>query len=330
MQGCENQGYLSKDEKTQKLTTTLLEIRKGLAYLPKSTELFTGKFVYFCPEEGAYDIPGVLEFEMAIKDQKEVEGLKGVDTSKKSGIVCIEENYLNGKRSGLATAASSMNSDFKSSYTFKDGKLHGLEQLFCIKEGSEEECGATNYKNGIPSGIHKSYMTDKGLYLVSINLGATQESDIETVTKSLVKEEDKIENRIWLKDAESLYRKGTGILAYIGRFKDNSIILRFRVNYEADDWLFIKSIIIATDNERFEKTDADFERTSSYGRIKEWYDFNLLDEDLKIIKAIINSKETTIRFKGDSGYNDYVVTAKEKKSLKNILDAYEALLLLAS
>lgn len=330
MHGCENQGYLSKDEKTQELTTTLLEIRGGIAYLPQSTELFTGKFVYFCPEEGSSDVLATFELEMAIKEQKENEGIKGTDKIYKAKSVCIEENYLNGKRNGLATALPKKNSEFKNTYTYKDGVLHGLHQLFCIKDAREEECGATNYKNGIPSGITKSYMTDKGLYLVSINLGNTQESDIEAATKNLVKDEDKIENHAWYKDVGFLYQKGTGILAYMGRFKNNSIILRCRFNYEAEDWLFVKSIIIAADNERFEKTDANFERNSSYSGIKEWYDFSVLDEDLIIIKAIINSKDTTIRFKGDANYYDYVVTDKEKKSLKNIIDAYEALLLFAS
>lgn len=329
IQGCENQDYLSKDEKTQELTTTLLEIRSGLAYLPQGKELFTGKFVYFCPEEDSSGIFSLSE-KMAIKDQKENEGIKGTGKVNRSKSVCIEENYLNGKRNGFVTALSEKNSEFKDTYTYKDGVLHGLSQLFCIKDAREEECGATNYKNGMPSGIDKSYMTDKGLYLVSINLGNTQESDIEATTVKLFKDEDKMENHVWYKDLGSLYRKGTGILAYMGRFKNNSIVLRCRFNYEAGDWLFVKSIIIAADNERFEKTDATFERNSSYSGIREWYDFNVLDEDLKIIKAIIKSKEATIRFKGEAGYDDYVVTDKEKKSLKNIVDAYEALLLLAS
>ena len=329
IQGCENQSYLSKDEKTQELTTTLLEIRSGVAYLPKSTELFTGKFVYFCPEENDISI-NLLGESLWLSNQEENEGEKGNNKIFKSKSVCIEENYLHGKRNGLATAMTSMTSEFKHTYTYKDGVLHGLEQLFCIKDGREEECGATNYKNGIPSGIHKSYMTDKGLYFVSINLGNTQKSDIETATKNLVKDEDKIENHTWYMDSGYLYQKGTGIWAYMGRSKDSSIKLRYKFNYEAKDWLFVKSIIIAADNERFEKKDVTFKRDSSYSGINEWYDVIVLDEDLKIIKVIINSKETTIRFEGDTSYDDYVVTDKEKKSLKNIVDAYEALLLLSS
>lgn len=330
LQGCESQSYLSKDEKTQELTTTLLEIREGLAYLPKSTELFTGKFIYYCASKKSDPLLSLafISEEVAVYSgrQDEKDGLKGTDKTFKDKSVCIEENYLNGKRNGLATTLSN---ESKVISNFKDGVLHGLKQSICIKDGNkEEECGSINYKDGIESGIYKSY-NDKGQYYVGINLGNTSEADIKAATKNLDEDKDKIENLSLYDDIASLYHKGTGISAYIGK-SDNSIRLRYIFKYEAKDWLFVKSIIIAADNERFEKKDVTFKRDNDSRGVREWYDILALDEDMKILKAIINSKETTIRFKGNTSYDDYIVTAKEKASLKNVVDAYEALLAASS
>jgi hypothetical protein len=89
-------------------------------------------------------------------------------------------------------------------YNFKEGVLHGLHQLLCIKDSKEEECSATNYKNGMESGITKSYRTGEGQYYVGINLGNTPESDIKAATKNLIEDKDKIENHSWYNDAMPL------------------------------------------------------------------------------------------------------------------------------
>jgi hypothetical protein len=114
LQGCESQSYLSKDEKTQELTTTLLEIRDGVAYLPKSTELFTGKFVYYC-EEGKNSLHFVLESsKVSIGEAHDDDGMKGSgETFSPNTAICIEENYLNGKKNGLSIT---LDNDSKSIY----------------------------------------------------------------------------------------------------------------------------------------------------------------------------------------------------------------------
>ena len=198
----------------------------------------------------------------------------------------------------------------------------------------EKECSVINYKDGVASGITKNYKNEGDLWFVSINLGNTPENDISVATKKLFRDEDKIENHSWYKDYGFMLRdiqgKETGISAYMGRGKDNSIVLRYKFQYKDKEWLFINSIIIAADNERFEKQNITSKTENNYSVIKEWYDILALDEDLKIMKAIINSKETTIRFKGNTAYSDYVVTTEEKAALKNVVEAYETLLTLSS
>ncbi len=45
-----------------------------------------------------------------------------------------------------------------------------------------------------------------------------------------------------------------------------------------------------------------------------------------IVKDIINSKTNKLRYEGKQYYSDRTITSAEKQGLKNVLDAYEGLL----
>ena len=79
------------------------------------------------------------------------------------------------------------------------------------------------------------------------------------------------------------------------------------------------------DEQRYEKDNSEFERDNNYSGIKEWYDNSAKDDDLIMIKAIVKSKNAIIRFKGSNTYEDYLITSQEKEALKDVLEAYEAL-----
>lgn len=49
------------------------------------------------------------------------------------------------------------------------------------------------------------------------------------------------------------------------------------------------------------------------------------DADIEMLWEIANSKETIIRFEGNDYYDNFTVSAADKKAIKEILTAYELL-----
>lgn len=147
---------------------------------------------------------------------------------------------------------------------------------------------------------------------------------IANATKRMSKKYDELEGITWYTDS-STHAFHTSFHLYFGQRKSDTPWLRLKIRYYADDWLFIDSFFVVADGQRFEKPLAKFERDHGSGSIWEWYDENVSVSDMAMIKAIIRSKKATIRFTGNQYHKDHVITAQEKKSLQNVIDAFEAL-----
>lgn len=119
---------------------------------------------------------------------------------------------------------------------------------------------------------------------------------------------------------------------------DNTYALLTTVNYMSDDWLFIKSFEVNVDgNIIFNSSDytngLKFDRDNSDGYIYETYQHvvaksydSTVDEVwLSMLREIANSQKSTIRFYGTQYYDDFVVSEKDKQSIKNILDVWDLL-----
>lgn len=119
---------------------------------------------------------------------------------------------------------------------------------------------------------------------------------------------------------------------------DNMYALSIKINYMSDDWLFIKSFEVNVDgNIIFNSSDytngLKFDRDNSDGYIYETYQHivaysydSTVDEAwLSILREIANSQKSTIRFHGTQYYDDFVVSEKDKQSIKDILDTWDLL-----
>jgi hypothetical protein len=69
----------------------------------------------------------------------------------------------------------------------------------------------------------------------------------------------------------------------------------------------------------------DVKRDNGAVRVWEWIDVPMDKEKYQIIKAIIESKKTILRYQGDTYYQDRIITDTEKQALQNVLNAYEAM-----
>jgi hypothetical protein len=152
---------------------------------------------------------------------------------------------------------------------------------------------------------------------------------LANATKRMRKKYDDIDEITWYRDKTSpYYTNYNGFFAYIGK-PDNGIpYLRLRIQYAADDWLFIERYIIKVDGKTYnilEENYGEIETDNGNGGIWEWLDRNVGDSELNIIKAVANGKDVKIRYVGRKYHKDKTITSSQKRALKNVLDAYEAL-----
>lgn len=172
---------------------------------------------------------------------------------------------------------------------------------------------------------------------------ATVEKEIETqkiaeekakkeklanATKNMRSNHDDIRELTWYYDkATPKYTNRNNLHLYFGKTPQNSFILRFVIQYTADDWLFIERYTIKTDNNTYNiNTEyGEVKKDNGSGSVWEWYDTQMNSTLYDIVKDIISSKSVKLRCNGSQYYKDRTITDQEKKSLQNVLDAYEAL-----
>lgn len=205
-----------------------------------------------------------------------------------------------------------------------------------IKEGNlpYAKTALTNLIENHPDS-HESLEAKEKLKDISLKQKAEEEKAkkekeqrLANATKNLKSDHDDIKGITWYRDkTTTTYNNRNSLHLYMGKSKNNSPWLRFRIQYTGNDWLFIESYVIKTDTDTYtiHTSYGDVERDNGYGGIWEWYDITLDRQTYRIIKDIIHSKSVKIRHNGKQYYKDRTITQTEKKALENMLDAYEAL-----
>lgn len=112
---------------------------------------------------------------------------------------------------------------------------------------------------------------------------------------------------------------GSFIRIYLVK-NETSLYGRLKIQYQGDDWLFIERIDFVCDGKNYSITPDQIDRDNGSGSVWEWSDEILNDDTKKIISAIIDSKETKMRYTGKQYIKDRVISDKEKKNLKLVYD----------
>lgn len=116
------------------------------------------------------------------------------------------------------------------------------------------------------------------------------------------------------------------ILPYIGMDDNGNIWIRVVYNFTDDDWVFFKKITVAVDNERYYRSFKYFDivRDNDGGQVWEYIDTDGAS-DVTMLWAIVNSKETIVRFEGEDYSHDFTVRESDKQAIKEALLVYEGL-----
>lgn len=159
----------------------------------------------------------------------------------------------------------------------------------------------------------------------AIAAAAAEERRARASVAKMRRSTDEIEGTTWYYDPSTpRYTNHNSFHLYFGKKPDSAPWLRFRIQYEADDWLFINSFVVVADGRRFDTPSAKFERDNADGRIWEWYDESPSADDLEMINAVIHSRKAVLRLEGDKYRNDRAITSREKAALQSVLNAFRA------
>jgi hypothetical protein len=97
------------------------------------------------------------------------------------------------------------------------------------------------------------------------------------------------------------------------------------IRYCADNWLYIQSYSFAIDGKTYSFAPTEIKRDNGEGIIWEWSSDVLDKNTYEIVKAVVGSKSTKIRFRGKLYTEDKLITDEQKHAMKNVLEAYQVL-----
>lgn len=115
------------------------------------------------------------------------------------------------------------------------------------------------------------------------------------------------------------------IFCYFQSADNKPFNFRLKVQYVAEDWLFIQKVIFLIDNTPYEVTPGNVERDNDGGLIWEWFDVQLTDTYFSLIKNLSEAKSVKVKFIGRQYSDVRTLPANQLKSISETYRYYWAL-----
>jgi hypothetical protein len=137
---------------------------------------------------------------------------------------------------------------------------------------------------------------------------------------------DKIEGITWYQhpNAPRYVNSRSTVYLYIGRHSGERPWLRMKIQYEAEDWLFVDSVDAWYDGLKETLYLGNFERDHKT-TIWEWVDVVPTARQLEILRSIADAKEAILRFRGMQYHRDVKISSGDKMAIREILIAFDAM-----
>jgi hypothetical protein len=142
----------------------------------------------------------------------------------------------------------------------------------------------------------------------------------------VVKEEDDMTGYTRYRHVTSpKYVNQNGIFLTIASDKEGFVSLFLKIQYFADDWLFIQKYIVKADEDVFEIIPSNVNTDNAAGMIWETTTITV-NEDLysKLLK-LAQAKSAKVRFDGRQYYKDKAIKSTELQALSHMLELYSAM-----
>lgn len=199
-----------------------------------------------------------------------------------------------------------------------------VKKLKEVHNGSDEQIAADQMLAELNAAIEKEEEDKRKAEEAAL---LAEKKRKEAALANLRKEYDEVREMSFYYDSSTTqYVNRNSIHLYIGKSeKLGNSWLNFKIQYTGEDWVFVDSYIIKTDNNSYTIRPEYYEisRDNDYGEVWEYYDTNATEDTIEMVRDIISSNKTIVRHQGDEKHFDYIVTSNEKKALQNILDAFD-------
>lgn len=129
---------------------------------------------------------------------------------------------------------------------------------------------------------------------------------------------DKLDNKIYIHSNNYNDYPFSPRVVYLG----NKLSLVADINYNASSWLFIENMSISVDGKLYDFDKLKFDREVKSGGISETALITLGESEIEMLKNIIKSKNSFVRFNGKKYYNDVEITKEAKQQILEILKVY--------
>lgn len=167
----------------------------------------------------------------------------------------------------------------------------------------------------------------KSLKELSVTIDGLIERQERAALSAMYKKTDSFEGVDWYYDRATYSSyAGNKFFLYIGKQKSGQPWLRLHMMYSGSDWIFWEKLTVSVDGEKFEFNPGYYEvERDNDTRVWEWYDVLADSGDISMVEKIITSKNTTLRFEGETYRSDMVLSSAQKRAFKNVLAAHKAL-----
>lgn len=147
------------------------------------------------------------------------------------------------------------------------------------------------------------------------------------IAKQLIKTTAEFDGSSWYRHPSSPRYQDTRdyVTLYIVESGAGVRSLEFFVNYTSrDGWLFVEGAQINVDGKITQLPPTQWARDNDT-EIWEWATYRGNETMINLAKAIADSDRSVIRFNGQQFYDDHVITDTEKKVIREMLLAWEAM-----
>lgn len=149
----------------------------------------------------------------------------------------------------------------------------------------------------------------------------------DKLLEGLRKSKDEFQKTAFYHDPNTTkYNNINAIYLYLGRDESDNVWPRLTIQYAGENWLFIQAYQILIDGQtRTILPEEKIKQDNSGGEVWEVVDKTPNAQDMYILSEIANSKVAKIRYEGRERVFDRVISDKEKKALKRVLEIYNSI-----
>lgn len=114
------------------------------------------------------------------------------------------------------------------------------------------------------------------------------------------------------------------LYCYFGKNETNVLDLRFRLQYYADDWLFIENCEFLIDGKPFKYIPTNLEKDNGDAKIWEWFDDAVDYTNKDIVEALSNAKTAKVKINGSHYFEIVKISPSQILNIKRAYDLYIA------